>query len=145
MCPQRFDLMAMSFNVKIAFFLNLYNALVIHGFVVLGPPTNLYQRLYFYNHTCLSITGMVYSLNDIEHGVLRGNQKPHTSYRRVFAPADPRLQSAVVVWDPRVQFALVRGTRSCPALAVYDPDQLDTQLDVATRAFCSDRVTVQVG
>jgi len=39
----------------------------------------------------------------------------------------------------------VRGTRSCPALAVYDPDQLDTQLDVATRAFCSDRVTVQVG
>jgi len=52
---------------------------------------------------------MVYSLNDIEHGVLRGNQKPHTSYRRVFAPADPRLQSAVVVWDPRVQFALVRA------------------------------------
>jgi hypothetical protein len=105
--PQRFDLMAMSFNVKIAFFINLYNALVIHGFVVLGPPTNLYQRLYFYNHTCLSITGMVYSLNDIEHGVLRGNQKPHTGYRRVFSPADPRLQSAVVVWDPRVQFALV--------------------------------------
>jgi hypothetical protein len=57
-------------------------------------------------------------------------------------PTDPRLQSAVVVWDPRVQFALVRGTRSCPALAVYDPDQLDSQLDDSTRAFCSERVTV---
>lgn len=40
---QKFDLMAISFNVKIAFFINLYNALAIHGFVVTGPPTNLYQ------------------------------------------------------------------------------------------------------
>ena len=46
---------------------------------------------------------------------------------------------------PTLTLVQVRGTRSCPALAVYDPDQLDTQLDVATRAFCSDRVTVQVG
>lgn len=76
------------------------------------------QRLYYYNHTNYSIGGMVYSLNDIEHGVLRGNQKPHTSYRRVFHRDDPRLQSAVVVWDPRIQFALCRGTRSCPPLQV---------------------------
>jgi hypothetical protein len=37
----------------------------------------------------------------------------------------------------------VRGTRSCPALAVYDPDQLDSQLDAATRAFCCERVQVE--
>jgi len=137
---QKFDLMAISFNVKIAFFINLYNALAIHGFVVTGPPTNLYQRLYYYNHTNYSIGGMVYSLNDIEHGVLRGNQKPHTSYRRVFHRDDPRLQSAVVVWDPRIQFALCRGTRSCPPLQVYDPSRLDAMLDAATRDFCGRHV-----
>jgi hypothetical protein len=38
----------------------------------------------------------------------------------------------------------VRGTRSCPALAVYDPDQLDAQLDAATRAFCCERVRVEL-
>lgn len=29
---------------KLAFFINLYNALVIHANVVRGPPTNLWQR-----------------------------------------------------------------------------------------------------
>mmetsp|Transcript_41345 Transcript_41345/g.50123 ORF Transcript_41345/g.50123 Transcript_41345/m.50123 type:complete len:723 (+) Transcript_41345:289-2457(+) len=137
---QKFDLTTLSFNIKIAFFINLYNALVIHGFVVIGPPTNLYQRLYFYNHTCYSIGGMMYSLNDIEHGVLRGNQKPHMSYRRVFHNHDPRLQSAVVVWDPRIHFALVRGARSCPPLQVYTPDKLDEMLTQATRDYCAANV-----
>ena len=29
---------------KLAFFINVYNALVIHAFVTRGPPTNLWQR-----------------------------------------------------------------------------------------------------
>ena len=29
---------------KLAFFINVYNALVIHANVVRGPPTNLWQR-----------------------------------------------------------------------------------------------------
>ncbi|KAK3239056.1 hypothetical protein CYMTET_50985, partial [Cymbomonas tetramitiformis] len=139
---QKFDLLSISFNVKICFFINLYNALVIHGFAVIGPPTTVYQRLYFYNHTCYSIGGMMYSLNDIEHGILRGNLKPHGSCRRMFSAQDPRLQSAVVVWDPRIHFALVRGTRSCPRLQVYEPEELDTMLNAATAEFCEHQVQV---
>ncbi|KAK3267216.1 hypothetical protein CYMTET_24218 [Cymbomonas tetramitiformis] len=134
---QKFNLADLSFNYKITFFINLFNALVIHGFVVIGPPTNLYQRLYFYSHTCYSIGGLMYSLNDIEHGVLRGNQKAYTSYRRRFSAQDPRLQNAVVVWDPRIHFALNRGSRSCPPLQVYDSDHLDEQLTAATKDFCA--------
>jgi len=139
---QKMVLGELSFNVKIAFFINLYNALVIHGFVVVGPPTNLYQRLFFYNHTCYSIGGNVYSLNDIEHGILRGNQKPHMSYRRVFSNNDQRLVNAVVVWDPRIHFALVRGTRSCPPLQVYDPENLEEMLNAATRDYLEKHVRV---
>ena len=29
---------------KIAFFINIYNALVIHANIVRGPPSNLWQR-----------------------------------------------------------------------------------------------------
>ncbi len=29
---------------KLAFFINIYNALVIHANVVVGPPSNLWQR-----------------------------------------------------------------------------------------------------
>eukprot|EP00242_Pyramimonas_sp_CCMP2087_P012684 CAMPEP_0198199912 /NCGR_PEP_ID=MMETSP1445-20131203/3020_1 /TAXON_ID=36898 /ORGANISM="Pyramimonas sp., Strain CCMP2087" /LENGTH=731 /DNA_ID=CAMNT_0043869823 /DNA_START=481 /DNA_END=2676 /DNA_ORIENTATION=- len=134
---QIFDISVIAFNMKIAFYINLYNALVLHGFMVIGPPSSLYQRIYFYNHTCYNLGGMTYSLNDIEHGLLRGNQKPINSYCRVFAPNDPRLRSAVVIWDPRIHFALVRGTKSCPILRVYDPERLDEMLNEATSDFCS--------
>ena len=42
---KRVDLSHLSRNEKIAFFCNIYNALVIHAFVVQGPPTNMLKRL----------------------------------------------------------------------------------------------------
>ena len=97
---QTLDPSALSFSEKMAFFLNVFNALIIQGFVALGPPTSLYQRVYFYNHTCLSIGNKLWFLNDIRDGILRGNQKPYMSYRRVLRRNDPRLACSLVV-SPR--------------------------------------------
>ena len=126
---QNFDFTELSFSEKVTFFINLYNALIIHGFVVLGPPTTLCQRLHFYNHTCYTVGKHVFALNDIEHGILRGNQKPYVSFRRVFSSVDPRLKNSIVIWDPRIFFCLVRGTNSCPKFRVYTPDDLDRELN----------------
>ncbi len=41
---KRVDLMNVTRNEKVAFFINVYNALVIHAFVVQGPPNNLWKR-----------------------------------------------------------------------------------------------------
>ena len=41
---QRVDLEKISREEKLAFFINIYNALVIHGTVEKGKPTNLWQR-----------------------------------------------------------------------------------------------------
>jgi hypothetical protein len=89
---QKLELTTLSFNIKIAFFINVYNALVMHGFLVLGPPSTLHQRIFFYNHTCYNLGGYHYCLNDIEHGLLRGNKKPRNTYTRMFTPSDPRLR-----------------------------------------------------
>lgn len=51
----------------------------------------------------------------------------------------------MVVWDPRIHFGLVKGTRSCPPLQVFHPDTLDQQLDAAVREFCSRHVEVRSG
>ena len=40
----RIKLDGMTRNEKIAFFINIYNALVIHATVVKGPPLNLWYR-----------------------------------------------------------------------------------------------------
>jgi hypothetical protein len=41
---QRINLLPLTRNEKLAFFINVYNALVIHANVVRGPPINLWQR-----------------------------------------------------------------------------------------------------
>lgn len=68
---QRTVLTELGHREKIAFFANLFNAMVLHGYVTLGPPTNLHQRIHFFNHTCYTVGGLIYSLSDIEHGILR--------------------------------------------------------------------------
>ncbi len=41
---KRVDLSSLSREEKLAFFINMYNALVIHAFVVQGPPNNMWKR-----------------------------------------------------------------------------------------------------
>lgn len=41
---QRVKILDASREEKLAFFINIYNALVIHANIVLGPPVNLWQR-----------------------------------------------------------------------------------------------------
>ena len=61
----------------------------------------------------------MYSLNDMENGVLRANRKPVAALRRPFSQNDPRLEVALSEPEPKVHFALVCGARSCPPIKTY--------------------------
>jgi hypothetical protein len=71
---QRVDVAALPRNARLAFFINVYNALVIHGTVEKGKPKNMLSKFNFFRKTAYNIAGHVYSLNDIENGVLRANR-----------------------------------------------------------------------
>ena len=52
---------------------DVYNALTIHGLAVADQlPTSVLDIAHFWQVTAYNIGGLVYSLDDIEHGVLRG-------------------------------------------------------------------------
>jgi hypothetical protein len=132
---KRADVKSLKREEKLAFFINVYNALVIHAFVVHGPPTNTFKRLRFFNQTSYIIGGHVYSLNDMESGVLRANRKPVAALRRPFPANDPRLDVSLKEPEPRIHFALVCGARSCPPIKLYSPDNVNEELNIATEAF----------
>uniref|UniRef100_A0A7S1TA91 DUF547 domain-containing protein n=1 Tax=Compsopogon caeruleus TaxID=31354 RepID=A0A7S1TA91_9RHOD len=128
---------------KVAFFLNIYNALLLHAITALGQPSTILERMNLYSQACYEIGGLVYSLNDIEHGVLRRNRpSPAPFSREPFARDDPRLRSAVLTRDPRIHMALNCGANSCPALAAYESTHLDQQLDSAVSLFCGSEVVI---
>ena len=70
----RVDPLSMDRNERLAFFINVYNSLTIHAVAALGGPADLLSRLRLYAEASYQIGPHVYSLNDIENGVLRGNR-----------------------------------------------------------------------
>ncbi|XP_028249819.1 uncharacterized protein LOC114426538 isoform X2 [Parambassis ranga] len=132
---QRVELLSLSREEKLAFFINIYNALVIHGYLRLGAPTNMWQRYRFFNYVSYLIGGEVFTLQDIENGVLRGNRKGVAQLRRPFSKTDPRLQMALPDAEPLIHFALNCGAKGCPPIKTYTPQDIDTQLRTAAEAF----------
>jgi hypothetical protein len=117
-----------------AFWINMYNAGVIYSLVQHGQPQTLLQRRQFFGRELLGIGSLVFSLDDIEHGLLRGNRRPPAGLTRPFGRRDPRLD-LVFELDPRIHFALNCGSVSCPVIRHYTSAELDAQLDTATRSF----------
>ncbi|RME09571.1 MAG: DUF547 domain-containing protein [Bacteroidetes bacterium] len=128
-----------------AFWINIYNALVIDAIIHYGVSKSVTEGfigiLTFFRRAAYLIGGQRVSLEDIEHGILRGNRgNPYTPGMH-FAASDPRMAWVLPV-EPRIHFALNCGGRSCPPVRAYSGDHLDAQLDLAARAYVETAVTI---
>jgi hypothetical protein len=103
-------------NQRLAWYLNAYNALVLHKLLLVYPAdlTDSGRRARFFQDRDLVIAGDRMSLEDLEVRVLR------QTFR-----------------DPRLHFALNRGTASSPALPdrPFHAATLEADLDARTREF----------
>jgi hypothetical protein len=129
----------------LAFWINVYNALVLHGIVSLGVRRSVLRVWNFFGRARYRIGGLVFSLDDIEHGLLRGNQRRALPPLRPFGAGDARLALAVTPPDPRYHFAISCGATSCPPVGVYRATTLDRQLDLAARGFVNQDVALVDG
>jgi len=120
---------------RLAFWINIYNTGVIHGVIELGLERSVKEFSRFFDRITYEIGGYRFSLNQIEHGILRGNRRPPYRLLRPFRRGDPRLDLAVLPMDPRIHFALVCGARSCPPIGFYEAEQIDFQLQLAAASF----------
>lgn len=133
---ERFDLQSLNTQAdKLAFWINLYNAIVVHGIVELELEASVREISNFFTHIRYSISGSFFSPDEIEHGILRSNARPPYRVFSTFRKNDPRRKLALEALDPRIHFALVCGSRSCAPIRFYTADRIDEQLDTATRNF----------
>ncbi|PIK62350.1 hypothetical protein BSL78_00668 [Apostichopus japonicus] len=140
---QHVDLTSLKENERKAFFINIYNALTIHGLAKCPTlPRSVLDVEKFWRSTGYIISGDEYSLDDIEHGVLRGNRPHPSSPELFFKDGDSRLQYVMSSLDPRVHFALVCGAKSCPPISVYSGTNIDSALDAATKSYLGSEMTV---
>lgn len=124
---------------KLAFWINLYNALVVDGIINFQVQSSIIETrlglLSFFRKAAYNIGGQRLSLDDIEHGILRANRGlpylpgPH------FASDDQRLECSIHKFDHRIHFALNCASRLCPPIRAYRPDHINQQLEIASRSF----------
>jgi hypothetical protein len=131
-----FDLQSLNDREKrLAFWVNIYNTAVIHGVIELGLTRSVKEVNHFFDRIVYEIGGNSFSLNEMEHGILRSNRRPPYRLFRPFGKNDPRMKFTVSPPDPRTHFALVCGARSCPPIGFYEAEQVDYQLDLAAMSF----------
>ena len=128
---------------RVAFWINAYNALVVDGYLCARRASFRVGRLRFFDRIAWRVNGAVFTADDIEHGVLRGNRPGLLCATAPFSADDSRRAYAIVPMDPRIHFAISCGARSCPPVRIYDAARLDAQLDAATRAFVNHEVTLE--
>jgi len=104
----------------VAFWINAYNLAAIKAVLDQYPTKSIRDggSLFspIWKRKVITVGGRLYSLDDIEHGILRRT-----------------------VTEPRVHFAIVCASLSCPDLRAepFDAARLDAQLDAQVAAFLS--------
>ena len=129
-------------SARLAFWINVYNALVFHAIVALEIRETVREVRGFYGRVSYRIGGFVLSADDVEHGILRDNARHGWLHRRYFSGRDPRLALAIHPLDPCIHFAITCGAQSCPPVGVYRAEALDQQLDLAARNFVNQEVSL---
>lgn len=101
---------------RLTYWINAYNALSIQGILNGHSPKSLLGRWKFFKRIEYSVGGRDIDLFDLE--------------RKVIIP----------IGEPRIHFAIVCASFSCPPLRAeaFDADRLDMQLDEQARTFLND-------
>ena len=101
---------------RLAYSINAYNALAIEGILEGLSPASFAGRVRYFKLKEWPLDGGRISLYDLEHQVIRP------------------------LGEPRIHFAIVCASRSCPVLRseAYAPDRLDAQLDDQAKQFIND-------
>lgn len=131
-----FDPRKLRIPAQTAFWLNAYNACVLRDAAEIGIEG-------FFEQQRLRIAGHAWSLDDIEHGLLRGNVPKHGRFLAPMKKSDPRLAFVPLAYDERMHFAMYSACRSSPPLRVFHGERLDAELEQATRDYLAATVRVK--
>ncbi|KAL1217784.1 hypothetical protein V5N11_009558 [Cardamine amara subsp. amara] len=121
------DLSFLTYKQKLAFWINIYNACIMHAFIEYGLPSSHNRLLTLMNKASLNVGGIVLNALAIEHFVLRHPCEPeHDSLDEKETLL--RHTYGLGYSEPNVTFALCRGSWSSPALRVYTADEVVNDL-----------------
>ncbi|KAK6251102.1 hypothetical protein SCA6_005107 [Theobroma cacao] len=151
---QKVTVSQMEYNSQIAFWINVYNALVMHAYLAYGIPHSSLRRLALFHKAAYNIGGHIISANAIEQSIfcfrtprvgrwletiLSAALRKKSGEERQFISSKFGLPHS----QPLACFALCTGAFSDPVLKVYTASNVKEELEVAKREFLQANVVVK--
>ncbi|KAJ9170798.1 hypothetical protein P3X46_018876 [Hevea brasiliensis] len=127
---------------KLAFWINIHNALVMHAYLAYGIPQNNVKRLFVLLKAAYNVGGYTISADTIQNSILGCRMSRPGQWLRLLLPSrskfkagDKRQAYAIEDPEPLLHFALCSGSHSDPALRVYTPKRVFQELEAAKEEY----------
>ncbi|KAG6502569.1 hypothetical protein ZIOFF_034853 [Zingiber officinale] len=151
---ERVDLSVMENSAKLAFWINVYNSLIMHAYLVYGVPSSSLRRVALFNKAAYNIGGQVITANCIEYSILGCRTSRMGRWLETILSNATRKKSGEdkqLIWSkmglpschPLVFFAICTGASSDPILRVYSAKNVTEELEKAKKEFLRSHVVVK--
>ncbi|XP_065624932.1 uncharacterized protein LOC112008275 [Quercus suber] len=140
----------MKHEEKLAFWINVHNALIMHAFLVYGIPQNNLKRMSVLLKAAYNIGGHTISVDMIQSSIL-GCRLPRPgqwlwllfSSKTKFKVGDARKAYAIEHPEPLLHFALCSGSYSDPAVRIYTSKRVFEELEVAKEEYIQSTFSIR--
>ncbi|KAF8405150.1 hypothetical protein HHK36_010048 [Tetracentron sinense] len=138
------DARKMKHEEKLAFWINIHNALVMHvvAFLAYGIPQNNMKRVSLILKAAYNVGGHTISVDKIQSSILGcRTPRPGQWLRFLFSPRmkfrarDDRQAYAIGHPEPLLHFALCSGSYSDPAVRIYTTKSVFQELEAAKEEY----------
>ncbi|KAI3707367.1 hypothetical protein L6452_25819 [Arctium lappa] len=151
---ERLNLSQMETNAQIAFWINMYNSMIMHAYLAYGIPHNSLRRLALFHKAAYKIGGHVISANAIEQAIFKFRTPRvgkwletilSTALWKKSGEERQRISTkfGLEYYQPLLCFALCTGSSSDPVLKVYTPSSIKEELEAAKREFLQSNIIVK--
>ncbi|KAJ5068670.1 ras gtpase-activating protein [Anaeramoeba ignava] len=138
------DVSTLDQDQRLAFWINIYNTLFIHGCIENGgPPLTHFQLKQFKSEFKYIIGDAVYSCDDIMEGVLRGNPKSFLGGSYFKSQNDPRYHVTLQEFSPLVHFAITDLRDFSPEVKIYHAETIQKEMMESTRDFLENSIKIE--
>ncbi|KAL3616443.1 hypothetical protein CASFOL_039833 [Castilleja foliolosa] len=127
---------------KLAFWINVHNALVMHAFLAYGVPQNNMKRMFLLLKAAYNVGGRIVNADFIQSSILGCRMSRPGQWLRFllssktkFKAGDERQAYGIERAEPLLYFALSSGSHSDPSVRIFTPKRIYQDLEAAKEDY----------
>jgi len=139
------DASSLNEEEKCAFFVNVYHTMIMHSYIIFGPPVSGTEWVSYFNNIAYQCSDDIFSLAELEHNIIRAKMSYPSSFLSRFILPKSQYRFALARPDFRLNFALNPGSLSVPTsvVPIYKTETLNQQLNNITEEYVGYTVYVR--